>query len=256
MQRAAAFCWVIAVATAAIGHEQRAAIEPGIESVATAKRSVPLDSLEVVFGLDTQSDTFGAAKQAADAVFAQAFTRARGLDLPALRERYDFAAISQDFLSIGRRGSKLRHRFHLSLEGLAAGRLHEAVVALIDAVLAVDKRLFVVEMTASLSDAVDAKTRDELVAEATTEAVAHARRAADAAGGKIGAPLAIASRCAAAGRVDAGAGDLEEVVVTSYRSGRSAYSLSTRESFALNEPFEAEAVRACAVTIRSELSPR
>ena len=111
-------------------------------------------------------------------------------------------------------------------------------------------------MTASISDALDAKTRDELVSEASAEAVARALRAASAAGAKIGAPLAIASRCSAAGIADADTGGIEEIVVPSYRRRSAAYSVSARKSFALNEPFEAEIERACAVTVRSELSPR
>jgi hypothetical protein len=224
---------------------------PTVDSAGVAARRVALDTLEVVFALKTESNSFGAAKQAADAVFSAALANAKNLRLPGLREHYEFAALDQDFLSIGRRGSEVQHRLRLTAPGIATERIHETAIALVDAVLAADPQLWVAEMSATLSEEADAKLRADLVAAAALDAAAQARPLAEAAGLKLGPARSLRARCAASGQPDPELGGAEEIIVTAYR--RHGASISTRKAFELSRPFESEVERSCGVTARFEL---
>jgi len=233
-------------ASGSLAGEARDVPAVGIDSVGSASRRVPLDTLEVVFALKTERDSFGAAKAAADAVFARALAKAQGLGLPSLRDHYDFAALSQDFFSVGRSGSEVQHRLRLTCQEIAPEQMHATAVALIDAVLEADRGLWVAEMSASLSEESDAKLRSQLIALAAADAAAQARPLAESSGRRLGPALHVKARCATSGRPDPELGGIEGIATGAYRT----HAVSTRKSFDLHRAFESEVERSCGVTAR------
>ena len=229
---------------------QRETLE--IRSSGSARATVALDSFTIVFGLETESDSFGAAFGDARGKFDAIRRAAQEAGLPGVRERYEFAAVGQSGLSFGRSGSSLRHRYEIRAEGLAPGGLHSAVIALIDAALDLDDDLYVVDMNAHLSAPAAAALRKRLMEEAAAAALANARRIAEGAGGQVGAPRSLNWSAPHDDFAGPGDGDaIDEIVVTATKRE----FVRARESFELDYPFPAEVSRSASVSGAWELLP-
>ena len=222
---------------------------PTVRSVGSAARSVPLDTLRIVFGLKTTARSFGAARDAASAVFDGIRERVRALDTPEPTFRHEIASLGQDRISFGNRGKDVAHQLIIEIERLDSTRLNDIVVQIVDGGLELDNQLVVLRLDAYLSPKSERELYDQLLAEAARDALSQAQRVASEVGASIGAPRTLSwSRDVASGQ------PYEEITVTASKISGYGY-VSVNEPFSLTQPLPTVTERRVGVEATFTLAP-
>lgn len=230
MIRALALATCLLAASGVRAQEARPAADiPTISVSETVTRTVPVDSIRVGFRIETEAATFGASKEEADALFERIREHARQRALPELESRYDFLTLSQKPLSLGDRGASMAHQLTLTSQHIAPDRLHASVIELIDAALAIDKRIYVDVVEAYVSSDRITSHREAALAEATGAARASADRLATRMKAGVGRALELEWEFTAPGGRPPGIEALE--------IGGPSLEVRKRESFEFTRPF-------------------
>lgn len=167
--------------------------ERAIDSISTPGRAaaeVSPDEILINFQLEIESDSFSEAVSVADETATRLEKVLPPVDGVSVKVNYDVTFMRQKKWG---RGSKLAHRFGMSVRNVPDGAAQETLVYFVDKVVKLEPRMTVEGYEARLSEAKSQQVRDRLLSEAVEDARHNAAVIAKAGGLVVGSPHSIVS---------------------------------------------------------------
>ena len=129
---------------------------------ASAKEIVPVDSFQIVFSFDVNTDFFANSAEESKRIIKAIENNINNMKLTNVEIIRGWDFIKQSKISIGAKGRKLSNNLTIRVKDFPKGKLHSLISQIIDLSLGVDKAVILQSLSSFVSEDVLLKKEEEI----------------------------------------------------------------------------------------------